>query len=547
MTWNNDGFADMLHRAGRPDPAEAPPARLPITQKALANLPVVRRPSLGVNRGYALAALLILGAAIWLAMPRSVHQTLVVEASPAAAVLSPISSAPIRPESEQRGMMRAAELRATWSRIAAQAPQQPPRAPSAEPAAALPPGVEPELVVAAEPAAALPPAVEPEHAAAAQPWPAAEAKADEPVRTALKEQLALWFASQALSQQLPHAPPAETKALKEQLALWFASQALSQQPPHAPSATLPPAAETKLAAPTPPLSASRNGPAWLRFAVAAAPAEGRPQIAVVIDDLGLNTKRTERAIVLPGPVTLSFLAYADDLPRLSEAAHRAGHELLVSVPMEPITRAEDMGPNGLTVGLGHDEMLRRLRWDLDRFVGYVGINNHMGSRFTRDVASLTLVMEELRARGLLFLDARTVGNSAGVDVARRMGVPQAGRDVFLDSEGNAGAIAARLLEVEQIARRHGSAIAIGHARDATIEQLDAWLTTLPGKGFALVPVSAIVREHWQGGSEETQGESDRQAILETCLSTAAPEACEPDELDKTYAAFQAFLGQVNAR
>jgi uncharacterized protein len=526
MTWNNDGFADMLHRAGRPDPAEAPPARLPITQKALTKLSVVRRPSLGVNRGYALAALLILGAAIWLALPRSVHQTLVVEASPAAAVLSPIlalavSPAPIRPESEQRGMMRAAELRAAWSRMAAQAPpQQPPRAPSAEPAAALPPAAEPELVAAAEPAAALPPAVEPEHAAAAQPRPAEEAKADKPAR----------------------------KALREQLALWFASQALPQQPPHAPSAALPPAAETKLGALTPPLSAPRNEPAWLRFAVPGAPAEGRPQIAVVIDDLGLNTKRTERAIVLPGPVTLSFLAYADDLPRLSEAALRAGHELLVSVPMEPITRAEDMGPNGLTVGLGHDEILRRLRWDLDRFVGYVGINNHMGSRFTRDVASLTPVMEELRARGLLFLDARTVGNSAGVDVARRMGVPQAGRDVFLDSEGNAGAIAARLVEVEQVARRHGTAIAIGHARDATIEQLDAWLTTLPGKGFALVPVSAIVREHWHGGGEETRSESDRQAILETCLSTpAAPEACEPDELDKTYAAFQAFLGQVNAQ
>jgi hypothetical protein len=169
--------------------------------------------------------------------------------------------------------------------------------------------------------------------------------------------------------------------------------------------------------------------------------------------------------------------------------------------MEPISRAEDMGPNGLTVGLTHDEMLRRLRWNLDRFDGYVGINNHMGSRFTHDAASMTPVMEELRARGLLFLDARTVGNSTGVDVARRLGVPNAARDVFLDNEVNAAAIAGQLAEVERIARRHGSAVAIGHARDATIEQLDAWLASLPGKGFALVPVSTIVREHWHGGGE----------------------------------------------
>jgi hypothetical protein len=260
-----------------------------------------------------------------------------------------------------------------------------------------------------------------------------------------------------------------------------------------------PPTETKLAAVTP----APDEPAWLRFAVPVAPADGRPRIAVVIDDLGPDRKRTERAILLPGPLTLSFLAYANDLPRLGEEAHRAGHELLVSVPMEPMSGAEDMGPNGLTVGLDRDELLRRLRWNLDRFTGYVGINNHMGSRFTRDAAGMTPMMEELRARGLLFLDARTIGNSAGVETARRLGVPHAARDVFLDSGSDPSAIGAQFAEVERIARRHGSAVAIGHARGATIEQLDAWLASLPGKGFTLVPVSAIAREHWHGGGQET--------------------------------------------
>jgi uncharacterized protein len=266
-----------------------------------------------------------------------------------------------------------------------------------------------------------------------------------------------------------------------------------------------PVPEIRLAALTPPpLPQARRGePAWLRFAVPTPPAEGRSRIAVVIDDLGLDKKRTERTIALPGPLTLSFLAYATDLPRLTGEARRAGHELLVHVPMEPLSRAEDMGPNGLAVGLGHDEVLRRLRWDLDRFAGYVGINNHMGSRFTGDAASMTPVMEELRARGLLFLDSRTIANSAGVELARRIGVPHAARDVFLDNEISAVAVAAQLAEVEQIARRHGSAIAIGHPHDATIEQLRVWLAGLASRGFTLVPVSAIVREHWHGGDGET--------------------------------------------
>ncbi|HXY98604.1 MAG TPA: divergent polysaccharide deacetylase family protein [Stellaceae bacterium] len=253
---------------------------------------------------------------------------------------------------------------------------------------------------------------------------------------------------------------------------------------------------TRLAAlPPRPLPPARPGePAWLRFAVPAPLAQGRPRIAIVIDDVGLDRKRSERAIALPAPLTLSFLPYANDLPRLAEEAHRAGHELLVHVPMEPMSRAEDMGPNGLAVNLGAEEVLRRLRWDLARFDGYVGINNHMGSRFTSDAASMTPVMEELKARGLLFLDSRTIGSSTGVELARKLGVPHAARDVFLDNEINAAEIAARLAEVEQVARRHGSAVAIGHPHDATIDQLAAWLASLPGKGFVPVPLSAIVKE-----------------------------------------------------
>jgi polysaccharide deacetylase 2 family uncharacterized protein YibQ len=263
-------------------------------------------------------------------------------------------------------------------------------------------------------------------------------------------------------------------------------------PPPAPHHAAPPAQVAALPPPRP----QAAEPAWLRYAVPVPASAVRPRIAVVIDDLGLDKRRTERTITLPAPLTLSFMAYAEDLPRLTEEAHRAGHELMVHVPMEPINGAKDMGPNGLAVGLAPDEVLRRLRWDLSRFEGYVGINNHMGSRFTRDADSMEPVIAELKARGLLFLDSRTIGDSAGAELARRLGVPAASRDVFLDNEVRADAIAGRLGEVEQIARRHGSAIAIGHPHDATLDELQAWIRGLKDKGFLLVPVSSIVRERW---------------------------------------------------
>jgi polysaccharide deacetylase 2 family uncharacterized protein YibQ len=250
-----------------------------------------------------------------------------------------------------------------------------------------------------------------------------------------------------------------------------------------------PVKEAALAPPTP----SRAEPTWQRFAVAPPPEGGRPLVAVVLDDLGLDRVRTAGAIRLPGPVTLSFMTYADGLPRQTEAARGAGHELLLHVPMEAVDRHEDPGPHALYTALSRDKIIERLRWGLGRFDGFVGINNHMGSKFTADPQGMAPVIEELRARGLLFLDSRTTAKSAGVRLAEADGVPHAGRDVFLDDDLAPAAITRQLALVEAVARRRGSAIAIGHAHDTTLAALRAWLPSLAGKGLALVPLTAVVR------------------------------------------------------
>ncbi len=240
-------------------------------------------------------------------------------------------------------------------------------------------------------------------------------------------------------------------------------------------------------------------PAWLKFAAAAGNTEGRPLIAVIIDDLGLDRGRTARTIRLPAAVTLSFLPYAHDLPRQVEAARRLGHELMVHLPMEPGRRTADPGPDALRVGETPENLRSRIGMALGKFTGYVGLNNHMGSRFTEDAASMRVVLEELGARGLLFVDSRTTARTVGPGIARELGVPFAARDVFLDDDPSPASVVAELRRVETVARRKGSAIAIGHPRDATLDALEGWLWGLGRRGFALVPVSAIVRHRRRGG------------------------------------------------
>lgn len=239
-------------------------------------------------------------------------------------------------------------------------------------------------------------------------------------------------------------------------------------------------------------------PPWRQYAVPVVDTGSQPMIAIVIDDLGLNRRGALQAIDLPPPLTLAFMTYAEGLDTMAASARERGHELMLHMPMEPRDPSYDPGPNVLAAELTTEELRRRVDWDLDRFSGYVGINNHMGSKFTASAEGMQTVMQALRARGLLYLDSLTSGASVGAIMAQRAGVPYAVRDVFLDNApGDINTIYGQLAVVESLAQKSGYAVAIGHPHKATLKALATWLPQARERGFAIVPISAIVR-HRQG-------------------------------------------------
>ena len=239
-------------------------------------------------------------------------------------------------------------------------------------------------------------------------------------------------------------------------------------------------------------------PAWQRFAAAAPDADGKAWIAVVLDDVGVDRKRGQRAVELPGPLTIALMTYAEDLPALAAKAKARGHELMLHVPMEPQDKGENPGPQALLVGQDAAEVQKRLRWGLDRFDGFVGINNHMGSKFTAVEPSMRIVLAEVKARGLLFLDSRTSSQTVGARLAGAMGIPHTSRDLFLDVDDRPEAIRAQLDQAEKLAKKQGYAVAIGHPHDGTMAALEAWIPRLAARGIALVPISAIVKRQLAG-------------------------------------------------
>jgi polysaccharide deacetylase 2 family uncharacterized protein YibQ len=216
-----------------------------------------------------------------------------------------------------------------------------------------------------------------------------------------------------------------------------------------------------------------------------------PAIAVVIDDLGADVARTSAAIALPANVTLSFLPYPPRSHELSRRAHLAGHEVIVHLPMQPMG-GENPGDRALRVGLPSDELQQRLGWALSRVSDYDGVNNHMGSRFTASRADLMPVMRELKGRGLFFLDSRTTEKTQVERTAREIGVLTGSRDIFIDGERSAAAIARRLSQIEDFALKTGNVIAIGHPYPETLNALSKWTKTIKERGFRLAPLREVL-------------------------------------------------------
>ena len=232
-------------------------------------------------------------------------------------------------------------------------------------------------------------------------------------------------------------------------------------------------------------------PAWRRFAALSKETGKAPIIAIVIDDLGHTEREFVRAMSLGEGITLAFLPYTERVAEFARQARENGFEILVHMPMEPTDATADPGPNALLTGLSDAELSRRLALNLSRLEGYVGINNHMGSKFSQDRRAMTLVLDELEARGLLYLDSVTIGSTVGEPIAAASRMPFASRDVFLDSVAERGFIEGQLRVVEKVARQTGHAVAIGHPYAETMEVLKRWLPDARERGFEFVPISTV--------------------------------------------------------
>jgi uncharacterized protein len=219
----------------------------------------------------------------------------------------------------------------------------------------------------------------------------------------------------------------------------------------------------------------------------------RPRVAIIIDDLGNHHDLDLSLIKLDLPLSLAILPSAPFTDVVVQEATRRGREIILHQPMEPKDYpCVKPGPGALLLSMNEREIREMLDKNLRQVFGARGINNHMGSSFTENREKISLVLRELKRRGLFFIDSRTTKGTVGLDQAKKMGLPAAQRTVFLDNNPDPVAISNQINHLIRVARQSGTAIGIGHPYCQTIEILAQQQNRLR-REVDIVPVSELVK------------------------------------------------------
>ncbi len=265
--------------------------------------------------------------------------------------------------------------------------------------------------------------------------------------------------------------------------------AVPSEPAIAPAAPAKQAAESTSATEVPPPAATpaahKEPPATPRK---------KPMVAIIIDDMGYQPAIGRKMLDLPLPLSFSFLPGGPQTKELASAAKSRKRDILLHLPLEATDRKVDPGPGTLAVAMDPQELEKKFAEDLAAVPMAIGLNNHMGSRFTEERPAMAALLTQVRQRGLFFLDSRTSNKSVACAVAKEAGVPCLSRHLFLDNDQSQAAVVKQVDALLALAEKNGWAVGIGHPHPATLAALTARQQALTERA-AVVGIGTIFRTH----------------------------------------------------
>jgi hypothetical protein len=218
----------------------------------------------------------------------------------------------------------------------------------------------------------------------------------------------------------------------------------------------------------------------------------KAKIAIVIDDWGYNLNNLPSLEQIKYPLTVAVLPNLVYSRIISEELYKRGFEIILHLPLEPREKYR-LERNTILTSLDDTTIRNILEQDLTNIAYARGVSGHMGSRATEDPSVMETIFKDLKRRRLYFLDSIVSSKSVCSDLARRMGLGFAKRDVFLDNKEEPAYIRGQLYKLKLLARTKGHAIGIGHDHRITLEVLKEAMPEMEKEGYRFVFVSELVK------------------------------------------------------
>ncbi len=253
------------------------------------------------------------------------------------------------------------------------------------------------------------------------------------------------------------------------------------------------------------------------------------KLAIVIDDFGYRVNNENQILQLPIPISIAILPNAPHRLEMAEKAHRQGREILIHLPMAPLSK-QPLEKDTLTPSMSEAEIQRIIAQAVHNVPYAVGLNNHMGSAMTSNLGGMQKVMRTLAHYQLYFLDSVTIGSTKSVQAAEGTGVRVIKRKVFLDDSQKEADIRAQFNRAISVARKQGSAIAIGHPHPTTVRVLQQMLPQLPSD-IVLVKASALLNETPASRPETKPHKPEKPVCTKNCEPKVPPKPKHPNISD----------------
>jgi polysaccharide deacetylase 2 family uncharacterized protein YibQ len=195
----------------------------------------------------------------------------------------------------------------------------------------------------------------------------------------------------------------------------------------------------------------------------------KPKLVIIMDDMsfGFQVKSLKNLHMV---ITPSFFPPTYNHPNTAKYAKEFKH-YMVHFPMQATNPNFHEEPYTLHIDSSSKFIESRVKFIKKNFPNLKFVNNHTGSKFTSNLASMQKLYKALNKYDIIFIDSVTTSKSKAPIVAKENHKILLQRDVFLDNFPTVTYIKNQLKKAVKKAKKNGYAIAICHPQKATFEAL----------------------------------------------------------------------------